>query len=436
MLVLALPMIGTQLAQMAMGFTDVLMLGWLGPEALAASALGLTLYYMVFTLAMGPTLAISPVVAQAFGRSRHDRRTARRAVTMGLWLVALMMVPAWPLLWFAEDLLLAIGQNPKLAAMSGEYVRALMWGLPFALSFIVLRGFISALDRPEPALWVTVGAIALNAVLNYGLIWGHFGLPALGLSGAGLATTIGSIVQVVVLAVWVVRDRQFRTYRVFARIAQIDLRMMRELARIGAPIGVTLAFEGGLFFVASFAMGYFGTAQLAGHQIAVNVASITFMVPLGLSMAATVRVGQFQGAGDHDGLRRAGWVAIIMAAAFMTVAAIAIWFAPQAIVGLYLARTPENAAAFDAAMVLLALAAAFQLGDGVQVAAAGALRGLKDTNGPMWIAATAYWAIALPVALGLAFWAGWEGRGLWTGFIVGLSLAAVMMSARFWWKTR
>ena len=307
-----------------------------------------------------------------------------------------------------------------------------MWGLVPALWFVVLRNFIAALERPRAGMVVTFLAIAFNALAGYGLIFGAFGLPALGLRGAGIAAALTNVLMFLGLLAYVQTDRQFRRYQILGRFWRPDWVRFREILRLGLPIGVTLVMEVGLFAGAGFLMGWVGTAELAAHQIALQCASVTFMVPLGLGQAATVRVGLAVGAGDRPGVLRAGIAALIMGGAFMTATAVLMWSAPAAIVGLFIdAADPANARALQLAVTFLGIAALFQIFDGGQVIGAGVLRGLKDTRWPMIFAAFAYWVVGIGAALGLAFGAGLAGVGIWIGLALALAVAALLMIGRF-----
>ena len=311
-------------------------------------------------------------------------------------------VPASLVLWHIGPVLRLLGQDPALIAAAEPFVRAAMWGFVPALWFVVLRNFIARLERPRAAMVIMLIGVSFNAIAAYGLIFGRLGLPALGLRGAGIAAALTNFFLFVGLLGFILRDRQFRRFHILGRLWRPDWARFREIFRIGLPIGVTLVMEVGLFACAGFAMGWIGTAELAAHQIALQCASVTFMVPLGLAQAATVRVGLAAGGGDAPGIRRAGIVALAMGGVFMLAMATVMWTAPGAIVGLFIdAGDPANAAVVRAAVTFLAIAALFQLFDGGQVIGAGALRGLKDTRWPMVFAGLAYWAVGMSLALGL-----------------------------------
>jgi MATE family multidrug resistance protein len=279
---------------------------------------------------------------------------------------------------------------------------------------------------------VTFLAIGFNALADYGLIFGAFGLPVLGLQGAGVATALTNTLMFLGLLGYVLIDRRFRRYQILGRFWRSDWVRFREIFRLGLPIGITLIMEIGLFASAGFMMGWIGMADLAAHQIALQCASVTFMVPLGLSQAATVRVGLAAGAGDPAGVRRAGIAALVIGGVFMSLMAILMWTLPGTIAGLFIdAGDPANAAVLQLAVTFLGIAALFQIFDGGQVIGAGALRGLKDTRWPMVFAAIAYWLVGMSMALGLGFGLGLGGVGIWFGLALALAVAAGLMIGRF-----
>jgi multidrug resistance protein, MATE family len=429
------PIVLTNLAQIALGTTDVMILGWLGPEALAAGALGTNLFFAFTILGLGLSNAVSPMLAQALGHNRFAVRDLRRTVRQGLWATSALTVPIWAILWHAEPILLALGQRPELAAAAGGYMRTLQWSLLPFLWFMVLRGYISALERPSPGLVVTIFAIALNAVICWALVFGRLGLPAMGLPGAGIATTVASVFMFVALLGFIYWDRRFRRYRLLGRFWRPDWPRFREMLRIGAPISVTFAFEVTVFNAAVLLMGLIETDAVAAHSIAIQIASITFMVPMGIGQAATVRVGLAAGRGDPAGIARAGWVAIALGVGFMAAMALALISAPLLLTGLFLdTANPANARAVELALAFLAMAALFQIADGAQAVGAGALRGLKDTRVPMIFAALGYWGLSLPLGAVLAFEMGLGGVGIWIGLAAGLGIVATLMVVR--WSRR
>jgi MATE family multidrug resistance protein len=435
---LAVPMAATQLAQMIILATDTVMLGHFSKSALAAAALGNTIFFMVWLLGSGMPMAVSPVIAHIqgahgdSGRAKsYDRRKVRIAVRMGLWSVALVSLPLLCLLIFTRPILLALDQQPGLAADAAQFMSGLAWGLPFALAFQVLRSFSTALSRAVPPLVVMGLAIAWNAGFDYALIFGHFGLPRLGLLGAGIASASSNIFSFMLMLAVCLGVPALKRYRILHRLWQPHWQSFRELLRLGLPIGITMVFEVALFNGAALAMGTFGLASLAAHQIAITIPSLTFMIPLGIGLAATVRVGLAAGAGDHFAARRAGFTAIAMGGAFMCMTAVVLLLWPREIANLWLPDLPENADVLALAVTFLHVAAAFQMVDGIQVTAAMSLRGLKDARGPMWLAGASYWLAGAPMCVALGFGTSLKGLGIWLGLAFGLLVAAISLTTRF-----
>ena len=429
---LSWPMILTNLAQTALTTTDVVMLGWLGPDALAAGALATNLYFAFMIFGIGLVTAVAPMIARERGMRKHSVREVRRTFRQGLWSAIAISVPIWAVLWNTEPILLALGQEPRLAAGAETYMRTFQWALLPFLAYLVLRSFLGAMERPVWALWAGAVGFLANAAAAWCLIFGKLGFPRLELVGAGIATTFSSTVMFAVVAGVVLWDRKFRRYRLFGRLWRPDWRRFRELWRLGLPIGATLVFEVTIFNAAVFLMGLIGPAALAAHSIAIQIASVAFMVPLGFGQAVTVRVGRAYGAGDRDAIARAGWAAFILGVGFMCVTAAVMLFAPRLLIGGFLdLRAPENAPVVELAVTFLAFAALFQVADGAQAVASGMLRGLHDTRIPMLIAALGYWGVGLPLGVVLGFPLGLGGAGIWIGLATGLAVVAVLMSWRW-----
>ena len=433
---LAVPLAATQLAQMIILATDTVMLGHFSKEALAAAALGNTIYFLVWLLGSGMPMAVSPVIAHVQGRHSRkakpcDQREVRIAVRMGFWSVAMVSLPLLAMLIFTRPILLFLHQEPRLAFDAATFMSGLAWGLPFALGFQVLRSFSTALSRPIASLVVIGLAILWNAGFDYALIFGHFSLPRLGLFGAGLASASSNIFSFLAMLMVCVTAPALKRYHLLHRLTHPHWPSFAELFRLGLPIGVTMVFEVALFNGAALVMGTFGLASLAAHQIAITIPSLTFMIPLGIGLAATVRVGLASGAGDPVAARRAGLTAIGMAAIFMCMTAVVLLLWPRPIATLWLPDIAANADVLALAVSFLHIAAAFQLVDGVQVAASMSLRGLKDARGPMWLAGASYWLAGAPMGLWLAFSLGMRGYGIWLGLAFGLLVAALSLTTRF-----
>ena len=428
---LAWPLILANLTMAVIQATDVVLMGWLGARPLAASALGLNLNFAFSLICLGLVTASSPMMATALGarlRSVHD---VRRTFRQSLWLVVTVTVPVWLLLWNSEPLILGLGQEPALARDAETFIHGYMWSmLPFLL-FQAMRNFVAALERPGWVLAISLAGIVMNALLGYGLIFGRFGLPALGIFGGGLGSSIVWAVQVLLLAIVIVTDRQFRRFHLFGRFWKPDWPRYRKLWRLGFPIGLAMGFEGGVFSAAAYLMGLIDAESVAAHAVALQIAALSFMVPWGLSQAATVRVGRHLGEGDKAGIARAGWTAWTLGVGFMALMAIVIWSIPRELITIFLDDTPENARVIALGVSFLAIAAIFQVVDGAQVVGAGMLRGLHDARVPMIFTFVGYWGIGIGIGAWLAFRESWQGQGIWTGLAVGLAIVAVLMIWRW-----
>jgi MATE family multidrug resistance protein len=427
---LALPIALTQLGQIAMMTTDLALIGRLGDDVVAASALAHIVLFVCFVLGMGLVSAVAPLAAQAYG-ARQPRKV-RRALRVGLWAALILGIPLTFAQFYGEEILLALGQSRNSSEVAARYLFGLAWCLIPGWWFIALRGFMSAVNRPEPALWITLAAIPANALIGYLLIYGEFGFPKLDVLGAGIATTSVNI-GMCIAGFWVCYARHpFRKYRVLGRFWRMDWPLMGQLVAVGAPISGAFLLEYGLFASAALLMGWISTAALAAHQIALTVASIMFMVPFGISMAATVRVGHAVGSRDAAATRRAGFTAIALGAVFMAAMAV-LAIATRNIIPLaFLGEvTVENGATIALAATLLTIGASFFIADGMQTIAAGALRGLNDTRIPLLFAVLCFWVAGFSASYGLAFAAGFGAPGVWIGLSIGTVTFAVLLVWRF-----
>ena len=431
---LAWPLMLANLTMQLIQATDVILLGWLGPTELAAAALGLSLSFGMVLFALGVLTASSPMMASALGARFNSVRDVRRTFRQATWAAVLMAVPTMIVLWNAEAVILAFGQTPELARLGGWFLRGYMWVIPSWMLFQVLRNFASALERPGWVLAISAAGIPLNAVISWALIFGHLGLPAFGLIGGGIGSSIVWFAMATALAIVILVDRQFRRFHLFGRFWRPDWPRFRQLFRLGGPIGLTMGFEGGVFSAAAYLMGLFGAPSVAAHQIALQVAATTFMIPLALGQAATVRVGLAYGRKDADGIALAGWTSFVLSIGFMTVMATLMYIFPRDLITLFLDDTPANATVISLGVSFLMVAALFQIVDGAQVVGAGMLRGLHDARVPMMFALFGYWAIGLGVGVGLAFSMDWRGIGIWTGLAAGLGVVAFLMMWR--WSRR
>jgi len=426
---LALPIALTQLGQIAMMTTDLALIGRLGDTAVAAASLAHTVFFVAFVIGMGLVSAVAPLAAQALGA--RQPRTVRRALRVGLWAALLLCVPMMMLPLFGEKILLMLGQAPENARLAQLYLLGLAPGMAPALCFMAIRNFMGAVNRPEPGLWITLAAIPANAVLGYALIHGHWGMPKLELLGAGVATTTVNFGMCAAALWFTYSQRPFRKFHVLGRFWRIDWPLMRQLVIIGAPIAVSFLLEYGLFSAAGLLMGLISTTALAAHQIALQIAAILFMVPFGIGMAATVRVGQALGRGDVPAIRRAGVAAIVLGIIFMTTMTLAVIVVRFDVAGFFFGNTKQGLAAIELAATLMLVGATFFIADGIQTVAAGALRGLSDTRIPLLLAAISYWLIGFTAAYGLAFWTNLGAIGVWIGLSIGTGIYATLLVLRF-----
>jgi len=427
---LAAPMALTQLSQIAMMTTDLGFIGRLGGDAVAAAALGGTVYFVSLTFGMGLMSAVAPLVAQAYGAGHQLR--VRQATQIGLLAGLLVALPLMAVPFQGEAILLALGQAAPAARLAQVYLAGLAWGVTPALWFLALRGFMGAINRPEPVLWISLAAVPLNALLVYLLLYGEWGLPRLGIFGAGLATTLVNLATFLA-GLWFATTRPpFRDYQIVKQVWRVDWRLMRQLVVIGAPISLAFLLEYGMFSAAALLMGLISTTALAAHQIALQVTAILFMIPFGISMAATVRVGHAAGRTDADGVRRAGLAAILLGIGIAAILTAAVTLTRFAIARAFLGTdAPAAEATIALAATLLAVGASLFITDAVQSIAVGALRGIKDTRIPLFFAASGYWLIGFSASYWLAFHSRLGAVGVWIGLSIGTAVYAVLLVLRF-----
>jgi multidrug resistance protein, MATE family len=424
---LAVPLALTQLGQIAMMTTDLAFIGRLGDGAVAAAALAHTIFFVSFTVGMGLVSAVSPLAAQAYG-ARNPHRV-RRSLRVGLWAAFLISLPVMVLPFWGEQILLALGQSPAAAGLAQQYLFGLVWSILPALWFMAIRGFMSAVNRPEPILWITLAAIPTNALLVYLLLYGEWGLPRLELFGAGLATSMVNCGMFLAGLWFAARRRPFRKYHVLGHIWRIDWKLMRQLIILGAPISISFLLEYGLFGAAGLLMGLISTTALAAHQIALQIAAILFMVPFGIGMAATVRVGHAVGRRDAAAVRRAGFIATGLGIGFMSAMTLVVILERFAIAQIFLGEATDAAAELTATLLLVG--ATFFIADGIQTIASGSLRGMNDTRVPLLFAIISYWLIGFPLACGLGFWTALGAVGVWIGLSCGTVVYATLLLLRF-----
>ncbi|MDM9628768.1 MATE family efflux transporter [Rhizobium sp. S152] len=434
-LALGIPLIGAQLAQLGINTTDVMIVGQLGAEHLAAMVLSAQFLFTILVFGSGFAIAVIPMVAQAYGRG--DIVSVRRSLRMGLWVVLaywLLMLPAF---FNSERILLAAGQKPEVAALAHGYIIIGQFAVLPGLLYNVIRSLVSAIGRAAVILNVTIAMLVLNAFFAYALVLGHFGFPALGLEGAAIVSVLVQLAGFIFIVAYVQSRADTRRYEIFVRFWRPDWKAFWEVVRLGLPISVTILAEVSLFTVASLMMGRIGTIELAAHGIALQWASIAFMIPLGLSQAATVRVGVAHGQGNHAAVVRASITVMAIACAIAAIGGIVFAVVPEFLGSWFLdTKSPEASQVLAYAGPLIVVAGLFQLVDGIQAIANGLLRGLKDARVPMILALIAYWPIGFFLAWAFAFPLGFGGIGIWFGFLVGLAAAAVMLCARFYLMVR
>lgn len=429
---LAWPLALANLLQMLVHAVDVIFVARLGERELAASALAIALFGLLMWALSGLTGIVAALIAEELGRRRHAVREVRRSVRMALWLALASGALGMALCWQGEGLMLLTGQEAALAGRAGDFLRVIMFAMIPMIAASVLRSFVSALGRPIFATAITFVALFASLLFNYALVFGNLGAPALGLEGSALASVLTALVQLASYVVAILTDRRLRRYRIFGNWWRPEWSRLHELLRLGSPVMMIIIAEAGLFSGAAFLMGRIGEAELAGHTVALQIAALAFQIPFGIGQAATIRVGYHFGAQDHAAIGRAGWAAIAMAGAFMMLTAGTMLLAPELLLRIYLdPADARNAAMAAFAVQYMAVAAAFQLFDGIQAAAAGALRGLQDTKLPMVIAIFSYWVPGYGVALWLGFWTPLEGTGVWIGLAIGLVFAATLLSWRW-----
>ncbi len=419
---LATPVVLVQIGMMLMGTVDAMMLGRYSERALAAGALGNSVSFSLITFPMGILMALDPLVAQAYGADSHVR--IGKHFKQGLMLAVVLAVPLSAVMWRTEGALLFLGQRPEIATDGAAYIRVIAAGnLPFLL-FVAVRQTLQAMSMIRPAAIAIVIANGVNVVANYTLIFGHFGFPELGVVGSAWATSLSR--WVMLLGIVAAASPMVKRYLTGSWRELLAARAFLQPLKLGIPIGFQVSLEMWLFAAVALMMGNLGARELAAHQIALTLAALSFMVPLGISGAAATRVGNAIGRGDAAGARRSATVCLALGAGVMSISALAFVFAPYTLSRLFTAE----AGVIAVAVVLLPIAAAFQIFDGLQVVAIGALRGAADTRFPAVIALVGYWGLGLPLGALLAFRAGMGPQGPWWGLTLGLGSVAILVVAR------
>ena len=417
------------MAQFAIGLTDTVMLGWYGVEALAAVTLASTYFFVLFLLGAGFGFAVMPMVAAAAGAG--EDRQIRRCTRMGLWLSLAYGVIVMPMFVFARPILDILGQEPVIAEMAASYLRVAGWGVFPALLVMVLKSYLAALERTQIVLWVTIGAALTNAAVNYALIFGNWGAPELGVRGAAIASFSTQVVSFVAIIIYALKA--LPEHELLKNFWRPDWEMMREVFRLGIPIGLTTLSEVSMFAATAVMMGWLGAVPLAAHGIAASLAGLTFMVHLGLSNAATIRAGNAYGRGDRFHMARGGMVVTVMSLVVSVIATVFFLAMPETLMSAFMdGSDPQKPEILLIGVGLMAMAALFQLVDGVQAIALGLLRGVQDTTMPMVIGVISYWGVGMTASYVFGFLLGYGGVGVWAGLVLGLSCAAILLMLRFW----
>ncbi len=420
------PLIVNNLAIAGMQFADAVMAGQLGADALAAVAVGGSVWFLAFTFFLGLLMAISPIAARLHGSGDDGLigRYTRQGIYIGI-------AAGIPLIFVGqsvvEPMLIAIGIDPEFRDMTVGYTSAIMYGAPAIFVFLALRFTTEGIGHTRPIMYTSIFALVCNVFLNYVFMFGHFGAPALGAVGCGLASAITMWLIMIVFVIHILLSRRYRPLKIFSHLSPLRLSVLKEIIFLGVPIAITITAEAGLFNAVAILMGTRGSEITAAHQIAINFSATTFMVPLGLSAATTVRVGQLLGAGNTQGARISGMTGIVLCAVFMSISALFLLVFRNAVVSLY----TDDIAVKGIAISLLLMAAIFQVADGIQIGSAGALRGYKDTRMPMAINTFAFWVLAFPLAYLAAITYQAPPNYIWAGFIVGLSVAAILLAWRY-----
>ena len=427
---LAAPIALAFLAEIAIVVADAVMAGKLGEDAIAAEGLGAHLLFTPQLLAMGVLSSVAALGSHADGA--QDAAMLTRVARQGLWLATLLAIPAALLTAVIPSILTLAGYDPNIVSLSGGMIYAGIAGIPALLWYTALRNFATVLHKTRIVVVISLVSLAVAIGSNWLFLCGNWGAPDLGVTGVGVSWALASWTQLIIMVIYVQRERVLAAYRVLSDLLHPDWRILKDLFHVGWPISGSYAFETGLFLASSLMMARFGDSALAAHTVVISISSVSYMIPYGLSQAATVRVGYYNGAGDPWSARRAGFAAILLAVVWMVLTGAAMVLIPHTLIGLYIdVNDPANAGALAVAMMIIPIGALFQVVDGLQSAAIGALRGLKDTHFPMVICFIGYWAIGFGSSFILTFPLELGARGLWFGIFVGLAASGILLTWRF-----
>lgn len=430
-LALGLPLIGSHVARMAIGVADTVMVGWYGVESLAALVLASSLFMLLVLLGGGYSIGSSGLIAGA--RARNDDTEVRRVTRMAIWLSILHGLVMAPLMWWSGAILVFLGQQPQVAALAQDYLRIMMPAMPLVLAGMAINSYLSALGRPNAVMWITLAGLPLNIFLNWLLIFGNWGAPELGVAGSAIASLTVNAAQLAGLIAYALWLPEARRFRLMQRFWRPDWLFFFRVFRLGLPIGLAIVAEVALFAGSNIMMGWIGTTELAAHGIALQITSIAFMVHLGLSSAATIRAGEAFGRHDFVALRDVAAAVILLSLAFAAIVVTIFIFWPSSLVRLYLDQSDASSMAIlTVAVALMFWAAVFQVADALQVILQGLLRGVQDTQVPLFLAIVGYWAVGMTTSYVCAFPLGMGAPGLWIGLLAGLAVSAVLLYWRFY----
>jgi len=428
---LGLPMALAQLAHMSIHTVDIIMIGRLGADDLAASSLGLVIYYAFWMLGFGPAIAVSPMVSQALGADKNNYADVRRSVRASLWLIILFIPLVWLTLWFTEDILIWAGQDRLIAHKASGYIKAIMLGWPFSLGIMMLRNYLAVLGKTSIPFWIIIGTTLLNALLNWLLIFGALGFPRLELVGAGLASSLATIMCFLAFIVYCYWDTDSRPFNILKNFHKLDPGRLKEIFRLSWPISLTTFFEGMLFNACIIIMGLIGALEVAAYHITLNISALAYMMPWGFAMVGAARMGLAVGAGSKPAMIRVSQATFILAISSIAIIAIPLGIWPEVIAGLYM-----KGDAIDATRVLslvvsfIPIAVGFMFFDAAQASANQLLRGMKDVNWPMGLTCISYWGVGFRLVYYLARFTNMGAKGVWYGLLAGLASAAGLLTWR------